>query len=212
MCLARLGRHPVGMHTLSLSVWKLGIWDIYWMILLILKHVAVSIILATYIQQGQTVSCSLLKLWQGPTWSQCLPQLEISGWLSLFFDEFCSLFFFFFWVAFALFPLAQFHIRCNGDKCHGLGNSWEDSMTKTAWQTREGAKKGGKQLCRGEVSDRKDWQGRWTMSCGLVTAVYSVNFPQFSCIMCCHCAFLWQFLFYETQVSHFLNRTIPNID
>lgn len=35
-----------------------------------------------------------------------------------------------FLVAFALFPLAQVHIRCNSDKCHVLGNSQEDSMTE----------------------------------------------------------------------------------
>lgn len=60
-------------------------------------------------------------------------------------------------VAFALFPLAQIHIRCINDKCHGLENSQEDNMTeKWADRGKMGKKKGGKQLCSGEVSDRKD--------------------------------------------------------
>lgn len=39
-------------------------------------------------------------------------------------------------VAFALFPLAQIHIRCINDKCHSLGNSQEDGMTEK-WADRE---------------------------------------------------------------------------
>lgn len=54
MCPARLGRYPV--HALSLSVLKLGTQDIYWMMRRILKHTAVSVMLATSIQQGQTLA------------------------------------------------------------------------------------------------------------------------------------------------------------
>lgn len=44
------------MHTLSLSMLKSGIQDIYWMMLLILKHIAVSVMLGTSIRQGQTLA------------------------------------------------------------------------------------------------------------------------------------------------------------
>lgn len=44
------------MHTLSLSMLKSSIQDICWMMLLILKHTEVSVMLATSIQQGQTLA------------------------------------------------------------------------------------------------------------------------------------------------------------
>lgn len=44
------------MHTLSLSMLKSSIQDICWMMLLILKHSEVSVMLATSIQQGQTLA------------------------------------------------------------------------------------------------------------------------------------------------------------
>lgn len=31
---------------------------------------------------------------------------------------------------FAQFPLTQVHIRCNSDKCHGVGNVQKDNMTE----------------------------------------------------------------------------------
>lgn len=44
------------MHTLSLSMLKSGLRDIYWMMLLILKHIAVSVMLDTSLRQGQTLA------------------------------------------------------------------------------------------------------------------------------------------------------------
>lgn len=46
-------------------------------------------------------------------------------------------------VAFALFPLARVHIRCNSDKCHGLGNGQKDNMTEKWVDRTKMEKKGG---------------------------------------------------------------------
>lgn len=58
---------------------------------------------------------------------------------------------------FAQFPLTQVHIRCNSNKCHGVGNVQKDNMTeKLVDRPKMEKNKRGKELCRGEVSDRKD--------------------------------------------------------
>lgn len=93
-------------------------------------------------------------------------------------------------VAFALFPLAQIHIRCINDKCHGLENSQEDNMTeKWADKGKMGKKKGASNCAVVRLAiGRTDRVGELCLVAWQL--VYSVNFSPFSSTTCCHCAFL----------------------